>query len=74
MWYFIGGFAFGILFGILFFIAYGKKFKSVGELVVDRSDEDGPFLFLQLHESLSRVEEKNEVTLTVVHKNYIPQK
>ena len=74
MWYFIGGFAFGILFGILFFIAYGKKFKSVGELVVDRSDEDGPFLFWELHESLSRVEEKNEVTLTVVHKNYIPQK
>ena len=74
MWYFIGGFAFGILFGILFFIAYGKKFKSVGELVVDGSDEDGPFLFLELHESLSRVEEKNEVTLTVVHKNYIPQK
>ena len=74
MWYFIGGFAFGILFGILFFIAYGKKFKSVGELVVDRSDEDGPFLFLELNESLSRVEEKNEVILTVVHKNYIPQK
>ena len=74
MWYFIGGFAFGILFGILFFIAYGKKFKSVGELVVDRSDEDGPFLFLELHERLSREKEKNEVTLTVVHKNYIPQK
>lgn len=74
MWYFIGGFAFGILFGILFFVAYGKKFKSVGELVVDRSDEDGPFLFLELYESLSRVEEKNEVILTVVHKNYIPQK
>ena len=74
MWNFIFGVFVGFVIGIiLLFISAINKDKPVGDLVVDRSDEDGPLLFLELNVPLNRVEDKEKVELKVVHKNYISQ-
>ena len=74
MWHFILGVLAGFVIGIIpLFIATINKDKPVGDLVVDRSDEDGPLLFLELNVPLNRVEDKEKVELKVVHKNYISQ-
>ena len=74
MWNFILGVLAGFAIGIIpLIIATIRKDKPVGDLVVDRSDEDGPFLFLELNVPLNRVEDKEKVELRVVHKNYISQ-
>ena len=74
MWHFILGVLAGFVIGIIpLIIMTIHKDKPVGGLVVDRSDEDGPLLFLELNEPLNRVEDKEKVELKVVHKNYISQ-
>ena len=74
MWHFILGVFVGFVIGIIpLIIATIRKDKPVGDLVVDRSDEDGPLLFLELNVPLNRVEDKEKVELRVVHKNYISQ-
>ena len=74
MWNFIFGVFVGFVIGIIpLFISAINKDKPVGDLVVDRSDEDGPLLFLELNVPLNRVEDKEKVELKVVHKNYISQ-
>lgn len=74
MWNFILGVFVGFVIGIIpLIIATIRKDKPVGDLVVDRSDEDGPLLFLELNVPLNRVEDKEKVELRVVHKNYISQ-
>ena len=74
MWNFILGVFVGFVIGIIpLIIATIRKDKPVGDLVVDRSDEDGPLLFLELNVPLNRVENKEKVELKVVHKNYISQ-
>lgn len=74
MWNFIFGVFVGFAIGIIpLIIAKIRKDKPVGDLVVDRSDEDGPLLFLELNVPLNRVEDKEKVELRVVHKNYISQ-
>ena len=74
MWNFILGVFMGFVIGIIpLIIATIRKDKPVGDLVVDRSDEDGPLLFLELNVPLNRVEDKEKVELQVVHKNYISQ-
>ena len=74
MWHFILGVLAGFVIGIIpLIIITIHKDKPVGDLVVDRSDEDGPLLFLELNEPLNRVEDKEKVELKVVHKNYISQ-
>ena len=74
MWNFIFGVFVGFVIGIIpLIIVTIHKDKPVGDLVVDRSDEDGPLLFLELNEPLNRVEDKEKVELRVVHKNYISQ-
>ena len=74
MWNFILGVFVGFVIGIIpLFIATIHKDKPVGDLVVDGSDRDGPFLFLELNVPLNRVEDKEKVELRVVHKNYISQ-
>lgn len=74
MWHFILGFLSGFVIGIIpLIIATIRKDKPVGDLVVDRSDEDGPLLFLELNVPLNRVEDKETVELKIVHKNYISQ-
>ena len=74
MWNFILGVFVGFVIGIIpLIIVTIHKDKPVGDLVVDRSDEDGPLLFLELNVPLNRVEDKEKVELIVVHKNYISQ-
>ena len=74
MWNFILGVLAGFVIGIIpLVISIINKDKPIGDLVVDRSDEDGPLLFLELNVPLNRVEDKEKVELKVVHKNYIPQ-
>ena len=74
MWNFIFGIFVGFIIGIIpLIIATIRKDKPVGDLVVDRSDEDGPLLFLELNVPLNRIEDKEKVELRVVHKNYISQ-
>ena len=74
MWHFILGVLAGFVIGIIpLFISIINKDKPIGDLVVDRSDEDGPLLFLELNAPLNRVEAKEKVELRVVHKNYISQ-
>lgn len=74
MWDFIFGVFVGFVIGIIpLFISIINKDKPIGDLVVDRSDEDGPLLFLELNVPLNRVEDKEKVELIVVHKNYISQ-
>ena len=74
MWNFILGVFVGFVIGIIpLIISTIRKDKPVGDLVVDRSDEDGPLLFLELNVPLNRVEDKEKVELIVVHKNYISQ-
>ena len=74
MWNFILGVFVGFVIGIIpLFISIINKDKPIGDLVVDRSDEDGPLLFLELNIPLNRVEGKEKVELRVVHKNYISQ-
>ena len=74
MWHFILGFLAGFVIGIIpWLLSTIHKDRPVGDLVVDRSDEDGPLLFLELNVPLNRVEDKEKVELRVVHKNYISQ-
>ena len=74
MWNFILGVFVGFVIGIIpLIIVTIHKDRPVGDLVVDRSDEDGPLLFLELNVPLNRVEGKEKVELKVVHKNYISQ-
>ena len=74
MWNFIFGVFVGFVIGIIpLFISIINKDKPIGDLVVDGSDRDGPFLFLELNVPLNRVEDKEKVELKVVHKNYISQ-
>lgn len=71
---FILGVFVGFVIGIIpLIIVTIHKDKPVGDLVVDGSDRDGPFLFLELNVPLNRVEDKEKVELRVVHKNYISQ-
>lgn len=74
MWNFILGVFVGFVIGVIpLIIVTIHKDKPVGDLVVDGSDRDGPFLFLELNVPLNRVEDKEKVELRVVHKNYISQ-
>ena len=74
MWNFILGVFVGFVIGIIpWLLSTNHKDRPVGDLVVDRSDEDGPLLFLELNVPLNRVEDKEKVELKVVHKNYISQ-
>ena len=74
MWNFILGVFVGFVIGIIpLLITTIHKDKPVGDLVVDGSDRDGPFLFLELNVPLNRIEDKEKVELKVVHKNYISQ-
>ena len=74
MWHFILGVLVGFVIGIIpWLLSTIHKDKPVGDLVVDRSDEDGPLLFLELNAPLNQIEDREKVELRVVHKNYISQ-
>ena len=47
------------------------KSKQVGNLRVDTSDPDGPYLFLELTKDLDSVVKRKSVTLKVRKENFI---
>ena len=69
----IVGLIIGFILG-LFFMAFEFANKIVGTLRVDSSNEDGPYLFLELDKSLLQVTTQKYVAMKVDIRNYIPQK
>lgn len=69
-------FLIGALLGKWMFSMRQKKMsrrEPVGTLVVDRSDPDGPFLFLELGSSVERIEREETVLLRVERRKYLSQ-
>ena len=67
---FLAGMAAGIL---VTYLAMKAKAHYSGTLRVDRSDEDGPLLFLDLDEDISYISTQEEVAFRVENKNILPQ-
>ena len=65
----------GLVLGLIFSRALIKKAprEVQGALVIDRSDPDGPFLFLELHSGVERIEREETVLLKVEKRNYLSQ-
>lgn len=57
----------GILVGI-FVSAIINRNKPSGNLIVDDTDSDGPFIFLEATESVESIIAKKKVTLIVDHR------
>ena len=55
-----------IITAILVDVSMRRNVPKIGELVVDFSDPDGPFMFLRLRDSLSKLKDKAEVRITIV--------
>ena len=68
-------FLFGIILASIIYICELHK-SVIGDLVIDESDSDGPFLFLELNrcKSVDELKKKKQVKLNVAQKNYISQK
>lgn len=65
----------GLFLGLIFSKGLRKKETQeiLGTLVVDRSDPDGPFLFLELYSGIEQVEASAAVLLKVEKKSYLSQ-
>lgn len=48
--------------------------KTIGSLRVDRSDEDGPLVFMEVDPGFRDFAEMDVVVLKVKHKDFIPRK
>lgn len=72
---FILGFIIG---GMIVFAIITSKFLKesdpIGDLRIDESDPDGPYLFLELDTDVDLFKHKETVTLKVKAENFIPQK
>lgn len=64
-------FTLGIVVGVIF-MGIVFRFFLVGTLRVDRSDPDGPFLFLELSKRVESVTSKKYVVMRVKSKDFIP--
>ena len=63
--------AIGIVIGIIF-SRMVFRFILIGNLRVDHSDSDGPFLFLELSKRIEAVVRKKYVVMRVKEKDFIP--
>ena len=63
----------GIVIGFISSIIYNRK-KVKGVLRIDKSDPDGPYLFLELSSDPAILEKQKYVTLEVNTKSYISHK
>lgn len=68
---FILGLIVGIAIG--FFVVVLTRYYPIGILHCDRTDPDGPHLFLELNESIGEITKLNYVTLQVDHNDDISQ-
>lgn len=65
----------GLLVGaIITSIVIYRKTKTDGDLRIDRSDSDGPYLFLELSNAIDTVSRKKRVIFNVINKDYLPRK
>ena len=62
----------GFIFGILVRDVMSKT-KTVGNLRIDTSDPDGPYMFLELTKGVDYVYREKYITLKVDTHNYISQ-
>lgn len=63
----------GILIGFVVSSIIHQK-HPVGFLCIDKSDPDGPYLFLELKKSISEITTQKTVLLEVKLKDFIPHK
>ena len=64
----------GVIVGMIIYSVVAKQ-KSIGCLVIDRSDpDDEPYLFLELEKSIYQFQDKKYITMKLTNKNYISQK
>lgn len=73
---FVVTYAFGVVLGVMLGVLISRMFKkdSVGSLRVDRSDPDGPYIFLELNIPFEKLSKEKTVLLNVKLEDYIPQK
>nr|DAJ53954.1 MAG TPA: Protein of unknown function (DUF1514) [Caudoviricetes sp.] len=48
--------------------------QSIGALRIDHSDEDGPYLFLELKKGVRDISNRKIVVLTVRREDFLPHK
>lgn len=63
----------GILIGFIGASVIRRK-HPVGFLRIDKSDPDGPYLFLELKKSINEIVTQKTVLLEVKRENFIPHK
>ena len=63
----------GIMIGFTVSVIYHKN-KVKGVLRIDKSDPDGPYLFLELASDPAILEKQKYVTLEINNKSYISHK
>ena len=63
---------FGVLLGVVIgvFVTLLLTPRKSGNLVIDTTNEDGPYFFLELEEKPDRLVKKKLTILKVVHKGY----
>ena len=69
-WFFFIGYILGRRLGISDFV----KKNTIGSLRVDRSDEDGPLVFMEVDPGFQNFAEMDVVILKVKHEDFIPRK
>ena len=50
-----------------------SKPKSIGAIRIDRSDEDGPYLFLELYQPIHTFEHKKHVCVEIKNVDFLPR-
>lgn len=65
----IAGLLFGL--GIAQIVFLRKKDDPVGALRVDQSDPDGPYIFLELYESVEDLSKRKEAIVEVKIQDYV---
>lgn len=64
----------GILIGFAVSSIIRRKHLTVGFLRIDKSDPDGPYLFLELKKSVNKIVTQRTVLLEVKREDFIPHK
>ncbi len=63
----------GITIGIAMSFIFRKR-KAVGILRIDKSDSDGPYLFLEIKQGIGDIATRKTVLLEVKQENFLSQK
>lgn len=66
----------GIVIGVVigYFLFSRRKDTPVGNLRIDQSDPDGPYLFLELDQPIGNWSRQKDIRLTVKNENYASHK